>query len=153
MKGLTREEMEELFEAHGRAEFELSTEATMATVGENPRWEIPGLGLAVIGRDAVAEMYRRTLPCFPPRKHEVKNRTFVVGENVIVYESYAIFDTHQGERVTGSYVLIMEFDPETKKIISERVYGDTVLANMQAEDLGEGFDSYPGVVPLADVAP
>jgi hypothetical protein len=114
---------------------------------------MPGLGIAIVGRDAVAEMYRRTLPCFTPRNHDVKQRTFAVGKNVLVSESWAIFDTLEGKRVIGSYALFMEFDPATRKIIGERVYGDTVLAQLQAEDLGEGFLDYPGVTGLFDGIP
>src|SRR5262245_33916153 len=62
MGKMTLDEMEALLARHEEAEFNMDVDATMATLVDNPVYELPGLGWHIAGQDAVRETYRRMLP-------------------------------------------------------------------------------------------
>ena len=156
MKNLTIREMDEILLAHEIAELEGDIEATMETVAPNPHYEFPSHGLAADGREAVRQHYLRSLPRAVVNKSNVaaeKRLNNLYGTNALVREAWVSFTKPNGERVTGLYLVVMEFDPELKKITGERLYCDQVFADMLAADLGPDYVSVPGVSRISDTAP
>ncbi|WP_176594351.1 hypothetical protein [Sphingobium sp. EM0848] len=152
MTKLTRAEMEEILFAHGKAELEFDVDATMATVVPEPHYEIPFLGMAIDGWDAVHEMYRRLIPGNKNRNIEYRQRVDAIGDNILLNEAYVTFDTPEGERVTGLYMVLVEFDPHLKKVVGERIYTDPVFGRMWIENLGDDFIDLPGVSKITETA-
>ena len=157
MKKLSIEEMDAILLAHEIAELEGDVEKTMETVAPNPHYEFPSHGLAADGRDAVRAHYNRALPKpadqekrFVAAERRIDN---LYGTNALVREAWVSFTKDDGERVTGLYLVVMEFDPELKKITSERLYCDTTFAEMLSEDVDEEYARVPGVSPIVKSAP
>jgi len=153
MRELTREEMEQILYAHGKAELEFDVDATMATVVPDPHYEIAHLGLAVDGWDAVLEMYKRLIPGNIGRDIQYLQRLDTASTNTLVSEAYVSFNDSSGERVNGFYVVAVEFDPALKKVVGERIYADAAFGRLYAENLGDDFARLPGVTRLADSKP
>ena len=152
MSELTKKEMEEVLLAHEIAELEQDVEATMATLAPDPHYELAGLGLAIDGEDAVRETYRRILPD-SGRDVAAERRVHAVAANTLLREAFMTFNTLEGERVTGLYLVVMAFDSERKLISGERMYMDPLFAQMMREQLGPDFESLPGVSLIRDTAP
>lgn len=153
MQELTKGEMEPILFAHGMAELQFDVEETMRTVASEPHYEIAYLDLAVDGREAVIEMYRRLLAGNRTRDFQVKVRVDTIGKNTLMQEAYVSFKNLKGERVTGIYLSVVEFDPAEKKILGERMYGDAVWGQLWLENLGADFADVPGVSRLSDTMP
>lgn len=153
MTDLTKEEMEAILFAHGKSELEFDADGTMTTVVPKPHYEIAVLDLAIDGWDAVYEMYRRLLSGNRGRNIQFQPRTDGVGRNTLFSEAYISFDTSAGKRVTGLYMVVVEFDPELKKVIGERMYTDQIFGQMWAENIGKDFPDLPGVSRIRDGAP
>lgn len=154
MADLTRAEMEEILLEHEIAELEYDIDRTMATLVPNPHYEITSLGLQVDGWDAIRTVYTRLLD----EAHKSLNiqavaRVIAEAKNTLIREAHVSFDTPEGKRVTGLYNVVMEFDPDLKKIRGERMYTDPVFAGMLSAVLGPNFASQPGVSSLADGMP
>lgn len=150
---LDRNQMQEILIAHEKAELEGDLEATLATLTPTPRYELATLGWAIDGMDAVRETYQRILPGAEKWNIAAEARGYTWSENTMVREAHVSFDTLEGERVTGLYMVVMTFDPELKKISGERMYMDPHFANMMATDLGDDFGSVPGVSRISETAP
>jgi hypothetical protein len=150
---LTKKEMEAVLLAHEIAELETDIEATMATLGPNPHYELVTLGLAVDGEAAVREAYSRILPGNRKRNVAAEMRIHAIAANTLVREAHMSYTTSDGERVTGGYMVVMSFDPAAKLISGERMYMDPAVAAMFREDLGTDFESLPGVSKFSDNAP
>lgn len=151
MTNLTRQEMEELLLEHEVAELEYDLDRTMATLVPTPHFELCFMGLAVDGWDAVREMYKRMLV----RGGEARNlqadaRVVMIENNHIVREALISFNDDCGKRVTGLYSVIVEFDPETKKIKGERMYGDLTYGQFMSNIIGEDLAQVPGVTKISD---
>lgn len=154
MTELTIQEMEEILYRHETCEVSGDIEATMETVVDNPHYEFPSAGWAADGADAVREHYRRSLPSGEKYQIASKKRVHGAGPNTLFREASVSFDTPEGERLTGQYLAVIEFDPETRKIKSERLYSDSVFDKFQNPHLGPDYGETPGVSPLgAMVAP
>lgn len=153
MEDMTKQEMEAILLAHEKAELEEDLDATMATLVPVPHYELPTLGYAFDGYDAVREAYSRILPGTRSRNVAAKMRVHAMSHNTLVREAHVSFTKSSGERVTGGYIVVMTFDPEHKLIAGERMYMDTNFAEMMAENLGPDFADVPGVTKLSEVAP
>lgn len=153
MKEMSKKEMEAVLLAHEKGELEEDLDATMATLVDNPHYELPALGYAFDGYDAVREAYSRILPGNRDRNVAAKMRVHAISHNTLVREAHVSFTKSNGERVTGGYIVVMSFDPEARLISGERMYMDTNFAEMMSENLGPDFADVPGVTKLADVAP
>ncbi|MGU3498745.1 hypothetical protein [Mycobacterium sp. C31M] len=153
MPEMTKNEMEEVLLAHEKGELEEDLDATMATLVDNPHYELPTLGYAFDGYDAVREAYSRIMPGTRTRNVAAKMRVHAIDSNTLVREAHVSFNTRSGERVNGNYIVVMSFDPEQKLISGERMYMDTNFAAMMSENLGPDFADVPGVTKLSDVAP
>lgn len=153
MTELTQAEMGPILFAHGMAEMRFDVEEAMMTVVPEPHYEISVLNLAIDGREAVREMYRRLLAANRNRNLQIKVRVDSAGKNTLMQEAYASFDNGKGERVTGIYMTVVEFDPERKQIVGERMYGESVWTQLWAESLGDDFMNVPGVSRITDNVP
>ncbi len=150
MTNLTRQEMEELLLAHEIAELEYDIDATMATLVPNPHFELCFMGLAVDGWDAVREMYSRMLfRGGEERNLQADARIVMVDNNHIVREALISFDNDEGQRATGLYNVVVEFDPELKKIKGERMYGDLTYGQFMTKIIGEDLAQMPGVTEIS----
>jgi hypothetical protein len=150
MQDLTKQEMEELLLEHEIAELEYDLDRTMATLVPNPHFELCFMGLAVDGYDAVREMYSRMLV----RGGEERNlqadaRIVMIADNHIIREALISFDDADGQRRTGLYNVVVEFDPETKKIKGERMYGDLTYGQFMSGIVGEDLAQIPGVSQIS----
>ena len=150
---LTKSEMEDLLLEHEVAELEMDVERTMRTLIDDPQYELPTLGYAIRGADAVRETYRRIMRTVVDRDIAAEMRVHAIADNTLVREACVSFNLATGERVTGLYSVIMAFDPEVKLITGERMYMDTNFAAYMTEQLGDDFDQIPGVTKLGDVLP
>ncbi|MEV6060950.1 hypothetical protein ACIGO9_19100 [Nocardia asteroides] len=150
MTEFTLEQMEELLAVHETAEFNLDIDATMATLVENPVYELPALGWHIEGQEAVRETYKRLLHGGDVRNIWADKRVHATSATSLTREAYVYFDTEEG-RVTGQYFVAMDFDGD--KIAGERMYMDTTFAKAMTEILGPDFGDIPGVSRLADKEP
>lgn len=154
MNNLTRYEMEDIMIAHEKADLEFDVDATMATLVPNPHYEIPFLGLVIDGYEGVYQIYKR-LVTLGARDRNVQAYVRVLAEatNTLIREAHVSFNTLEGKRVTGLYIVVMEFDPDTKKIVGERMYGDTTYTQLAKEVLGDDLLGVPGITRIVDSAP
>jgi hypothetical protein len=150
---LTKSEMEDLLLEHEIAELEMDVERTMRTLIDDPQYELPTLGFAIRGAEAVRETYRRIMRTVVDRDIAAEMRVHAIAANTLIREACVSFNLADGRRVTGLYSVIMAFDPEQKKITGERMYMDTNFAAYMTEQLGDDFDQLDGVTTLGDVLP
>ncbi len=148
---LTKKEMEEILLAHEIAELEQDVDATMATLVDNPHYELAFFGLQVDGREAIREVYNRILR--DAGNVAAEKRVHAIAPNTLIREAHMTFTNDDGERVNGLYLVVMSFDPETKKISGERMYQDPNFAGLMGKQLGSDFESLPGVSKIGDSAP
>ncbi|NKY42566.1 nuclear transport factor 2 family protein [Nocardia cerradoensis] len=154
MSELTMDQMEEILLAHEKAELEMDIEATMATVSPNCRWEFPTDGLVAEGPEAVREHYRRVLPGAQQWNVAAEKRVHSAGPNALIREAWVSWDTPEGGRANGLYLVVMTFDPEAKLITAERLYADTNFAKYMDRQLDVAtYKDFPGVRTLSSVAP
>jgi hypothetical protein len=154
MTDLTRAEMEEILLEHEIAELEYDVDRTMATLVSNPHYEAPALGVQVDGWDTVNRMYDRLISdAAKGRNVHAVARVIAEAKNTLIREAYVSFDTADGDRTTGLYLVVMEFDPVLKKIVGERMYMDTIFAGFMGEILGPDFTTMPGVSKLEGSMP
>ncbi|MCV7193096.1 hypothetical protein H7I02_09845 [Mycolicibacterium brumae] len=149
---MTLEEMEAVLLAHEIAELNQDIDATMATVVPDPHYELSALGWIIDGQQAVREMYRRILPV-DHRDVAAEKRIHAMCDNTLLREAVMSFNTLEGNRVSGLYLVVLAFDPAHKKISGERMYMDPLFAQMMSEQLGADFGDVPGVSRTADRLP
>lgn len=150
METITLQRMEELLALHEKAEFDLDLDATLATLVDNPVYELPSLGWHIAGRDAVRETYRRMLHGSDERNIWADKRVHAISDNSLSREAYVYLDTEDG-RVTGQYFVVMVFEGD--KIAGERMYMDSTYAKVMADILGPDFGEVAGVSRLAEMTP
>lgn len=141
MAELTAKQLE-VIHAHAAAEFANDVEATMATVCENPWYELVGLGLLLEGREAVREWYRRSLPAMTEREVVGEPRVDGIAPDTMMSEYYVCVTV--GGVVTKCRCLaVISLEGDLFK--GERIYSDPFLSELWAKDLGDDFDKVPGV--------
>lgn len=148
MKDLTLEEMEAILAEHEIRELAQDIEATMKTVAPDPYYEFPTSGWRVDGEAGVREHYRRALSAGGLQNVASRKRVHGVGPNTLFREAWFSFDNEKGERMTGQYMAVIEFDPATRKIKSERQYSDSIFEQFLAPHLGADYGDIPGVTRL-----
>ena len=147
---LTLQQMEELLAIHEMAEFNIDLDATMATLVENPVYELPSLGWRIEGQQAVRETYKRMLHGGDVHNLWADKRVHATSATSLTREAYVYIDTEHG-RVTGQYFVAMDFAGD--KIAGERMYMDTTFAEAMDNILGPDFGEVPGVTRLAESVP
>ncbi len=148
MKELTLEEMEAILALHETCELAQDIDATMETVAPNPYYEFPTSGWRVDGEVGVREHYRRSLSAGGLQNVASRKRVHGTGPNTLFREAWFSFDTGDGRRLTGQYLAVIEFDPETMKIKSERQYSDSIFEQFLAPHVGPDYGDVPGVTRL-----
>lgn len=147
---LTLAEMEELLAAHEMAEFNINLDATVATLVENPVYELPSLGWRIEGQEAVRETYKRLLHGGDVHNLWADKRVHATSATSLAREAYVYIDTPEG-RVTGQYFVAMDFAGDT--IAGERMYMDAAFVKAANDILGPDFGDIPGVTRLEDAVP
>lgn len=150
MGTFTIQQMEELLAIHEMAEFKLDIDATLATLVDDPRYELPSIGWSIKGKDAVRELYARMLTGGDERNIWADKRVHAINDTTLCREAYVYFDTGEG-RVTGQYFAVIVFSGD--RILGERLYMDKAFADVMSQILGADFGDVPGVSRLADVVP
>lgn len=150
MTEMTRKQMEAILLTHEIAELEADIEGTLATLVDNPHYELAMLGLAVDGMDAVRELYKRILPATGYQNMAAKARVHALAKNTLVREAVMSFTNKNGERVTGLYMVAMEFEPETGLISGERMYADPNFGGAMEDLIGKDFVNLPGVSVIGE---
>lgn len=150
MTKLSLQQMEELLAIHEMAEFNLDIDGTMATLVDNPIYELPAINWHIEGQEAVRETYRRLLHGGDVRNIWADKRTHAVSENSLCREAYVYFDTDEG-RVTGRYMVTMDFAGD--KIAGERMFMDATFARAMNDILGPDFGEIAGVSRLDEMSP
>lgn len=153
MTDLTLEEMEAILAAHEMAEQSWDIDATMETVVSDPYYEFPSAQWRVDGVEGVREHYRRSLPHGDNARIASKKRVHGMGPNTLFREAWISFDMEDGRRVTGQYLAVIEFDPVSKKIKSERQYGDSNFDLFLGPHVGPDYGDTPGVTRLNENTP
>lgn len=148
---LTLAQMEELLAIHEEAEFNVDLDGTMATLVDNPVYEFPALNYYVEGWEPVTETYRRFLRGGFERNIWAEKRTHAVSPSSLCREAYVFFDDLDGNRLTGRYNVVMDFEGE--KISGERMFMDATFAKACYEIFGADFIEVPGVRWLSEVSP
>lgn len=147
---LNLQQMEDLLAAHEMAEFTVDLDATMATLVDNPLYELPTLGWRIEGQHAVRETYKRLLEGGEVQNLWADKRVHATSPSSLSREAYVYIDTPEG-RVTGQYCVVLDFEGD--KIAGERMYMDTTFAKAMESILGPDFGDIPGVTRLADSVP
>jgi hypothetical protein len=150
MGNMTLDEMEALLARHEEAEFALDLDATMATLGDNPVYELPALGWHIEGQEAVREMYRRMLPGGEDLNMWAEKRVHALDDSSLCREAYVYWDGPDG-RTTGRYMAVIAFEDD--RIAGERLYMCDRFAIAMAGVLGADFGDVPGVSRLEDRSP
>jgi hypothetical protein len=140
--------MEAILYQHEIRELAQDIEATMDTVAPDPFYEFPSAGWRVDGVAGVREHYRRALPHGGRSNIASKKRVHGVGPNTLFREAWISWDAEDGTRLTGQYMAVLEFDPVTRKIKSERQYSDASLDRFLDPHLGADYGRIPGVTRL-----
>ncbi|QLJ04029.1 hypothetical protein HZZ00_25560 [Streptomyces sp. NEAU-sy36] len=150
METFSLRQMEELLAEHEMAEFEMDIDRTMATLVENPVYELPTLGWYIEGQTAVRAAYERLLVAGEKMNLWADKRVHAVNETTLCREAYVYFDTPEGRR-TGRYMTVIVF--EGNRILGERMYMDDAYTKAMEGVLGDDFAAVPGVSRLADKTP
>ena len=146
---MTFDEMENAFFKHEEFELAYDLEGTMTTLIDVPRYELPVLGLRIEGKKAATELYTRMLVGGEKRAMWAEKRfSHATAPNVLVREAYVWFNTNDGERGKGQYIVVIAF--EDGKIAGERMYFDEAYAKVMAEEIGDDFIDFPGVSRLEE---
>lgn len=127
MKELTLQEMEAILGTHETAELAEDIDATMETVAPDPHYEFPIPGWTVDGDEGVRVYYGKLLVDGAKWNVASRKRAHGTGPNTLFREAWISYDDEKGTRRTGQYMAVIEFDPETRTIKSERHYGDAVF--------------------------
>lgn len=147
----------DLVARHCAAEVAQDIEAVLATVGPEPWFELHPLGLALSTRGAVAEFYRRMLPAFGQMKPSGSSATYgapgssrYLGDDAIVTRDEVLFQAEHGEVAVKSLALF-QLDATCDLLKGEQIFLNANAAALFARQLGDDFDTVPGVVRLPDL--
>jgi hypothetical protein len=143
---------------HGTAEYAKDLEATMATVGPHPYWEYQPMGLAFVGREAVAAHYKilfdnvRLAPGKPYLHEWERPRSY--GDNCVVVEKKVRFTLEgydDSELVDSFFIVVVIVDDNY--VVGERAYYSGPLAKAIDECFDAQFRALPGVIDLSQRRP
>lgn len=148
MKELTLEEMEAILHEHEIHELTQDIEATMDTVAPGPCYEFTSADRRVDGEAGVREHYRLALPHGGTANIASKRRVHGIGPNTLFREAWISWDAEDGTRLTGECLAVLEFDPVTRKIKSDRQYCDRPFYRFLDPHPGEDYGECPGVTRL-----
>jgi hypothetical protein len=139
------EEIEALLLAHETAEIQNDLEGTVATLADNPQYELPTVGWKLEGLEAVREFYKRTLGPMNERAVSARKRVHGIAPNTLCREAHLTL-VLDGEEVVCNYSAVIVLDGD--RIAGERLYTDPFLAGIFADALGDDFGDVPGVSRL-----
>lgn len=151
----TPEHIRKIARLHGTAEYAKDLAATMATVGPDPYWEYHPMGLAFIGREAVAAHYKILfdnvrLEPGKPYVREVERCVRAYGDDCVWVEKKVRFnfDGYDDSREIDSYFTVV-VTVDDQYVTGERAYYAGPLASVIDQCFTESFRALPGVVDLS----
>jgi hypothetical protein len=136
---------------HMDAEIRQDIEGVMATLVDNPYYEIHPLGLRISGKEAVREMYRKLLPGSFTYIVQSRAMTFNTGDpnhvwlgpDGVVIREFCTVQPPTGPSFEISEMAIFSFDGPLLK--GEQFYCNAPLAGLFKGALGADFEALPGV--------
>jgi hypothetical protein len=151
----TPEHIRNITRMHGTAEYAKDLEATMATVSAEPYWEYHPMGLAFVGREAVAAHYQilfDTIRLAPgkPYVREVERCIRAYGDDCVWVEKKVRFNYdgfEDGREIDSYFTVVVTVDDH--HVIGERAYYSGPLATVIDQCFTEVFRALPGVVDLS----
>lgn len=150
---MTVEEMDQILIVHEIAEFDNDIEAVMATLVEDPQYELPSMGWHIKGEHAVRELYKRWLGGADKRNiwAEKRIQAYSANGDAMVRDAFVFYDDDNGNRVTSRYSTAFSF--ENGLISGERMFMEPPFAKVMNDILGPDFGDVEGVSRIEDVAP
>lgn len=135
---LSTEEMVKLVLRDAQAEADRDLEATMATLVDDPYFEIWPNGYTFSGREAVTEWYRPYLTRLTPAPIEpVNNLNLWCGDDTLVSEDIAVMQFNDGSRGPIRTLSIWSFEGALLK--GERAYFDERGAHWIGQHVDDDF--------------
>jgi hypothetical protein len=122
---------------HGLMELERDLDGTMATVVDNPHYELVNVGWRLDGRAAVREMYRRMYA--GPQPLTTDGRVLGASPNSLCYEVSVRFEPE----VVSRDLTVLTFEGDL--VASEVFYTDPSFTKVMRQALGDDFGDVPGV--------
>jgi hypothetical protein len=146
-------QMTQLIRQHTDAEVRLDIDAVMATVCDDPFYEIQPLGYLISGRDAVRTYYERALPIFkrlkpgpvPSGSFGGGQSTDYVGNRGLVIRDDAVFEAEDGVRIRIKALSLLVVDEASGLLKGEHIYVNAAMGRLFQEALGHDFVYQPGV--------
>jgi hypothetical protein len=141
----TPAEIEAIVAGHGVAEYALDLDATMATVGPDPIWEVFPLGLRATTTATVRAFYALLFEHVIPRIESTEIRLQTFGEDSMMFD--AVFRMREGDAVEDA-VIMVALDVADGLVTSERMFfGGAAHRCLARADLA-AFRAMPGVVDI-----
>ncbi|MFN6551801.1 hypothetical protein ACP6C7_13995 [Mycolicibacterium septicum] len=153
MAKMTAEEMDHILIVHEIAEFDNDVEAVMATLADNPQYELPNMGWHIKGEVAVRELYNRWLSGADKRNiwAEKRVQAYSADGDAMIRDAFVFYDNDAGERVTSRYSTAFSF--ENGKISGERMFMEPPFAKVMNDILGPDFGEIEGVSRIETMGP
>ena len=149
----TRELLLKLFFAHAAAEKTLNVDGIMATLCEDPVYEIFPAGLRLQGKPAVREFYEKILPAFtvevPPasgffgKLSDSPVEILWIGEESIVSRDDFMLVGKDGTARDFRHLTVVSLSGDL--LLGEMMFSTAACAEVMLEALGEEFLTRPGV--------
>lgn len=148
MKLMTLAEAEAVLAHHEAVELAVDIPGTLATLVDEPHYELPSIGYELRGMEAVKAWYERTLGYWAEREITAVKRVHAFSpESRSICREAHVRITIDGQVVHCNYSAVITIS-EDGKISNERLYTDPYFASMHLPALGEDFADVPGVTPM-----
>jgi hypothetical protein len=107
---------------HGVAEDAGDIDAVMATVSDNPVWQVWSY-LRLEGRAAVEAFYVRQLKYFYPRLIEKRPLgVYHASADTVVHETEFVYESYAGSAITDRAIAFLLLDGKGDRLVTERIY-------------------------------
>ncbi|MGO9876408.1 MAG: hypothetical protein ACLPVY_21750 [Acidimicrobiia bacterium] len=126
MANTDRDAMIALALAHAAAEGAMDIEATMATLDENPTYELQPIGIALRGRDVARQYYEHFFVNCYPRITGYALRSEWLGDEGVLQEYTLRLDNADGTSSRHDIIGILTFGV-AGKLSGERIYASNEL--------------------------
>jgi hypothetical protein len=152
---LTTAESEALFAAvdqHVRAEVAQDIDGILASLCDQPRYEIHPLGYVLTTRDAVRAFYTRMVTMFgdvraigPSATWDAGNSGKYLGRDAIATRDYGVLIDDAGREISIKCMALFVADRASGLLKGEHIFLNAGAASIFRKRLGEDFTALPGV--------
>jgi hypothetical protein len=152
--------MMELLLEHEQYEVHGDLDGVMSTLVEYPVFELHPQNLRISGTEAVRELYGHLLPRSDGQLANsgatnqaptLKSRITAYADSLLVTEVHEQMTLSVGTTAFMRMLVLVHY--EDGKILGERLYADTELAELISSVLGRDFVELPGVTTIVDEFP